>query len=91
MNHWVRWTAQNKIFPKSKYNFSEHLKKVGDFIETYPISSKDRLRFFIAARNWAYQHKRRVSCYSLKAEEDLWNCRVTLIALHNKRVYKDEW
>jgi len=67
---WIRPT-QLTGWPKNKYFFSEHLVRVGDFIETEPWSIADHERFKKAVYAWAYRHKYHVSIYQKKLEKDL--------------------
>lgn len=46
--------------PRNKYQFSTHLKKVGDFIMTEPLNEKDLDRIFRACHIWSYRHHCRV-------------------------------
>ena len=44
----------------NKYDFTLHLKKVGDFVETHPMAYEDVLKVKFAAYAWAYRHHCRV-------------------------------
>ena len=46
--------------PNNKYNFSTYLKKVGDFIESYPMSREDMNKMFFASHIWAYRKHCRI-------------------------------
>lgn len=46
---------------KNVYGFSFHLKKVGDFVETFALPFEDRLRIHKAAHIWAYRKKYKVT------------------------------
>lgn len=48
--------------PINKYNFSEHLRKVGDYVVTYPMEAADRKKIADAAMFWAYKHRCKVRC-----------------------------
>lgn len=75
------WTRASQIsgkFPENKYDFSRHLKHVGDFVETHPLSERDQTRIKMAAYAWAFFHNVRVSTKIMKRPEG--NCiRVTLV------------
>lgn len=63
---WKRWTQTSPtedgkgFFPKSKYGFTELLKRVGDWVETEPMPWADANRMNDAAKFWAYHHGKRV-------------------------------
>lgn len=84
--HWKRWTqtSHTKFFPKSKYNFTEILKRVGDYVVTFPMTQKEYLRIKDAAKYWAWYHDKRVSIVKIPASPDTWRVRVTLIAHHRE-------
>lgn len=84
---WDRWTQKTKEFPKPKYGFSQHLKYIGDMLETYPMSIEDGVRFRDAAKFWAHHHGKRVRTITIKAPDDMVIKRVTLISHHRKREY----
>lgn len=46
--------------PKNKYNFTSYLRKVGDFVETHPMSREDVYKVFYAAHIWAWRHHCRI-------------------------------
>lgn len=64
--------------PIKVYGFSEHLKEVGDCLETFPLPVSERRKFLKAAHIWAYRKG-----YTVKVESVgyiLERCmRVTLI------------
>ena len=45
----------------NKYQFSTHLKKVGDYIETHPLTREDADKIIYAAHIWAYRKHCRVN------------------------------
>lgn len=47
----------------NKYNFTQHLQKVGDYIETFPMTHEDALKVYYSAHIWAYRHHCRVKTY----------------------------
>lgn len=51
------------------YGFSEHLKKIGDTIETLPMTMEERNKFKYAAYIWAYRHNCRVVTRTLRCKE----------------------
>jgi hypothetical protein len=85
MKTWERWTQKTKQFPKSKYGFSQHLKKVGDFVETYPMEYADYIRIKDAAKFWAYTHGKRVAVRSTRQGDGLRTVRVQLISRTRSR------
>jgi len=47
--------------PRNKYNFTQVLKRVGDFVETHPFPTKrEAYRVTYGAHIWAFRHKYRV-------------------------------
>lgn len=60
----TEWARKPNCVPGTgagnKYDFTTHLKKVGDFIETYPMPYEDVMKVKYAAYIWAYRHKCRV-------------------------------
>ena len=55
--------------PGNKYNFSDYLKKVGDFVETYPMPRDEMLKVFYAAHIWAYRKHCRIRTEVFKYPE----------------------
>lgn len=82
---WERWTQKTKQFPKSKYGFTEYLRRVGDYVETHPMSHADYIRLKDAAKFWAYNHKVRVKIRIQKEGDGLFSGRITLVSLTRKR------
>jgi len=82
---WQRWTQQTKQFPKSKYRFTQLLKRVGDYVETYPMTKKECQNMQQAARFWAYIHKKRVNSPIFPAGDNKYYIRVTLVSQHRLR------
>ena len=85
---WKRWTQETKSFPKPKYGFTKLLKRIGDYVETYPMEYADRERFKDAAKFWAYYHKKTVNIRYIpdyQGSNPAWRVRVILIAQHRKR------
>jgi hypothetical protein len=79
------WTRKKNFLPGGipikVYEFSTHLKKVGDFVETYPNTLQDRRRIKKAAHFWAYTHNKVVKT------ETLWvgggkGMRITLVRMY---------
>lgn len=54
---------------KDKYNFSLHLRMVGDWVETGPLSLEDRKRIVKAAHIWAYRKKYQVKTEVIGADD----------------------
>lgn len=59
------WTRANNFDystgkMKNKYNFSFHLREVGDWIESGPLSFEERRLVTDAVVIWAYRHKYQV-------------------------------
>lgn len=84
---WKRWTEVHRHFPKNKYNFSTHLKKVGDYVVTYPMEKADCIRIKDAAKAWAYYHKKRIKSEILYATDTTSRMRITLISQHRLPQY----
>jgi hypothetical protein len=55
---WLRPTQITKTFPANKYDFSAVFKRVGDTVETHPMSEGDAERFRKALNFWAYYHRK---------------------------------
>lgn len=53
---WLRWTQTSREFPKSKYNFTQHLRKVGDYVVTEPLPNSEYQKIKHAAKFWAWYH-----------------------------------
>jgi len=50
--------------PGNKYDFSTHLRKVGDFVETYAFPTQhEAWKVAWAAHIWAYRKHCRVKCW----------------------------
>lgn len=84
---WLRWNQLSKTFPTDKYGFSKHLKKVGDYILTHPMEYADMYRMFIAVKNWAYYHKKRVSTERFPVADGKYRLKVMLTSQHRKREF----
>ncbi len=86
---WLRPTQITKKWPENKYGFSENLKEVGDYVETFPIPYEDCVKIRKAAHLWAWFHKYRVVTKCIKQwETGLYYIRVTLTAKVRIRDYK---
>lgn len=83
---WTRHFQAVKGRPTKKYHFTEHLKRLGDYVETEPISKAERLRMKDAAKYWAYRNDKRLRFWSYPASPDTYICRVTLVALTRKEL-----
>lgn len=86
---WVRWTELTKEFPKPKYGFTEYLKRIGDYVETFPMNDLDCDRIKHAAKAWAYFHGYRVKIKKIKAGDGMSNVRITLASKTRER--EDEY
>lgn len=86
---WKRWVEVDPHFPKPKYNFTTHLKRIGDYVETYPLDYADRIRIRDAAKFWAWHHKKRVSIRSIPDGTAKWRMRITLISHTRERIIED--
>lgn len=85
---WVRWTESNRIFPSNKYNFSHHLKRKGDYVAAYPLSSKERKKLADAAYAWAWWHKYTVKITSFPWEKKgQYIVQVLLVSKYRERDY----
>ena len=92
LKKWKRWVEVDRHWPKPKYGFSKLLRKVGDYVETFPMTMEDRIRFKDAAKFWAYHHDKRVSIKSIPdydGKTPMWRMRVTLLSLHRQEEYPD--
>lgn len=43
-----------------KYDFTKHLRKVGDYIETHPMSREDVFKIRFAVHIWSWRHHCRI-------------------------------
>ena len=57
MRTWVRKSNFNKETNRvnNKYNFTHHLREVGDWVETFPMTMLERRQIYKAAHIWAYR------------------------------------
>lgn len=87
---WKRWTetSPTKFFPKPKYEFTRHLKYVGDAITTFPLNYADYVRFKDAAKFWAWYHDKKVSINLSRKPDNMQTVTVTLLAHHRKDNYR---
>ena len=69
-------------FPKNKYNFTEHLRNIGDSVTTYPLDYDDYRKILDAAKFWAWKHECRVKCRSFRTNDMKYEVTVTLISKH---------
>ena len=89
MKTWERWTQKTKEFPKSKYGFTEYLRRVGDYVETHPMSRADYIRIKDAAKFWAYHHKVRVKIRVQKTGDGMYTVMIMLVSKTRER--EDEY
>lgn len=86
---WKRWTELppegERKFPEKKYGFSDYLRRIGDYVETMPMTPTEYQKIKDAAKFWAWFHKVRVSIRSYKVGDNLKVVRVTLIDHTRKR------
>lgn len=85
---WIRWTQKTKTFPKPKYGFSQHLRHIGDYVETHPITQQEYIQIKDAAKAWAYYHDVRISTKKYKAIGGKFIVRVTFISRTRKDQYE---
>ena len=78
--HWLRWTQTSRHFPKNKYGFSQHLRKLGDHVITYPMPTADYIRIKDAAKFWAWRHDKRIRTRTRRVGPGMYEVTVTLIA-----------
>lgn len=79
-----RWTNFKGGVVVEKYGFNSVLKKLGDQLETYPMSIKDIARIETAAKMWAYRHNCKVSCIRIHTPEGRCS-RITVVAVGKVR------
>jgi hypothetical protein len=84
--HWPRWTttSQTKFFPKPKYGFSQHLKRVGDTLVTHPVDEAGYQKFKDAAKFWAWYHDKRVRIIRNKLGDGMSEVVIRLVAQHRQ-------
>lgn len=80
---WKRWVEDLKAFPKPKYEFTKHLRHIGDAIITNPMTQEDYIRFKLAARFWAWYHDKRIRTKKNRLPDGMCYVVLTLIA-HNR-------
>lgn len=85
---WLRAGQITGKFPENKYDFSRHLTRVGDYIQTFPMSLEDYHRIRKAAYAWAWQHKCRVSIKRMRRLNGLYHVEITLTDKQRLRDYK---
>lgn len=85
---WLRPTQLTKKFPSNKYGFSQNLKEIGDFVETFPMTFKECCTLQKAAHNWAWFHGVVATTRILRAGNGLYTIRVTLTAKVRVRDFK---
>ena len=83
---WTRWVQQTKEFPKPKYNFTFHLRSVGDYVRTNPITEAEYQKIKDAAKFWAWYHDKRVSIHKDRVGKGLWEVTVKLVAHHGRHI-----
>ena len=83
----MRPTQINRQFPKPKYNFTHHLKNVGDWVETEPLGKKEYYNFLAASHFWAWRRGWVVVCSSTPDGTGKKYVRLTLTAKHRERDY----
>lgn len=76
--------------PGYKYNFNQHLRRVGDFVETHPLSPKETHNIICAAHMWAWENRVRVTTnkYKQKSDGSSYIVRVTLVSNMRERDYR---
>lgn len=84
---WTRWVEKTKEFPKPKYYFTQHLRHIGDYVETHPISQAEYMKIKDAAKFWAWNHDCRVSIKKNRKANNMCTVRVTLISKHRIKEY----
>lgn len=84
-----RWTEKSPSkeahFPTPKYNFTIHLRELGDWVQTNPIPYADYIKIKDAAKFWAWRHDVRVTIRSAKVGDDQYIVTVRLVSLTRKR------
>jgi hypothetical protein len=71
----------------NKYGFSEYLTRVGDFVQTEPLSKREAYNIYIASHMWAWEHMCRVSVRSYPSGDNR-IVRITLISKDRERFFK---
>lgn len=82
-----RWTEKTRQFPKNKYGFTQHLRRVNDWVLTEPMSLADCKRFRDAAYEWAWHKKWRVTVNRFRVSEDTWECCCRLVSKKYEREF----
>lgn len=84
---WLRWSQLNGSFRQDKYHFTKHLRKVGDYVVTKPMSQADYIRIKDAAKTWAYRKGKRVKVTKYRLHDKMCYVRVMLVSQHRMRDY----
>jgi len=87
-NDWIRPAAAAKQFPANKYQFSKHLVKVGDWVETNPLTQKEYYNIQDAVHAWAWVKKYRVKTESWPDGTGKKFVKITLISHKRNRDYE---
>ena len=82
---WLRWSQINGSFAENKYHFTTHLKRIGDYVETKPITQADYIRIKDAAKAWAYRKGKRIKTEKFRLPDKMCKVRVTLVSHHRMR------
>lgn len=82
-----RWTQTSKTFPSDKYSFSFHLQRIGDWIQTGPLSVSEVKKIVDAAYIWAWHKKWRVQTKRIRVSEDKYEVKITLTSKEYKREF----
>lgn len=84
---WLRWCQIHGSFREDKYHFTKHLKKVGDYVITKPMTQADYIRIKDAAKTWAYRKNKRISTRKIILPDNMCKVKVTLVSQHRMREY----
>ncbi len=84
---WKRVSEIGRYWPKNKYSFAKYLTKVGDWIETFPMSAEDMRKMELAAHAWAVSQKKRVTTARQRCAEGKYCLRVILVDQRRIRDY----
>lgn len=84
---WKRVSEVGRYWPENKYSFAKYLTKVGDWIESFPMSHDDMRKMELAAHAWAASQRKRITTARQRQPEGKYCLRVILISQHRKREY----
>jgi len=78
---WKRKGNFENGIPFDKYQFSKHLKRLGDWVLTEALSEEDFHRIRKAAYIWAFRHHCKISVRKYRVTGG-WGVKITVVRNH---------